>query len=139
MVSEKPKGYDPRDKLRKVHGNYDEYADFTSKLSMKGRSSILGNNVFQVMPRNVLPTLHQKTYFKACETIRMSRPVDVKESIQLGERRLNSTTQVSPRRMNTLQVNNEDMPAVLREIETNLEKLNPESKTFNQLDNIRFN
>ena len=61
----------------------------------------------------------------------MSRPNDAKTtSIQLGERRM-SSTQASPRRINTLQVNNEDMPAVLREIETNLEKLNPELKTFN--------
>ena len=105
---------------------------------MKGRSSILGNNVFQVMPRNVLPTLHQKTYFKACETIRMSRPVEATTTMNVGERRATTSSQQSPRRFNTLQVNNEDMPAVLREIETNLEKLNPEGKTFKELDNMRF-
>lgn len=39
------------------------------KMSPMGRSSKLGNNVFKVLPRNVLPSLHNKTYFKACETI----------------------------------------------------------------------
>jgi hypothetical protein len=29
----------------------------------------LGNYVFEVAPKNVLPTLHKKTHFKACETI----------------------------------------------------------------------
>ena len=39
------------------------------KMSPMGRSSKLGNNIFKVLPRNVLPSLHNKTYFKACETI----------------------------------------------------------------------
>jgi hypothetical protein len=46
-----------------------EYQELTMKMSPMGRSSKLGNNIFEVLPRNVLPSLHNKTYFKACETI----------------------------------------------------------------------
>ena len=41
----------------------------TKRISPKGRSSNLGNYVFEVAPKNVLPTLHKKTHFKAFETI----------------------------------------------------------------------
>lgn len=59
-----------------------------------------------------------KTYFKACNTIGMAYP---------------------QQKASSLQIKNETMQGSMREVEANLEKLNPESLTFKELDKIRFN
>lgn len=70
---------------------------------------MLGNNVLFTKPKDVLPTLHDKTYFKACETIR-----------------LNSSDPTQKPIFSSLQVKADDMPAAIRQIDNNLETLNPE-------------
>ena len=69
---EKDNVTDQRTKLRKVYDNYDEFSSLTANFNKKGRVTMLGNNVFQTKPKDVLPTLHEKTYFKACQTIKLN-------------------------------------------------------------------
>ena len=86
------------------------------KMSPMGRSSKLGNNVFKVFPRNVLPSLHNKTYFKACETILLGQNFnDCSLNFQQNE-----------------------LQHQIKQVSLNLKKLNPESKTFQQLNEIRY-
>jgi len=49
--------------------NADEFERVTLRQSLKGRNSKLGNTVYHMRPAELLRTLHQKSYFKACQTI----------------------------------------------------------------------
>ena len=49
--------------------NADEFESVTLRQSLKGRNSKLGNTVYHMKPAELLRTLHQKSYFKACQTI----------------------------------------------------------------------
>ena len=64
-----------KNQIQVKHENMKEFKELTMKQSKQGRSSNLGNYVFKSLPRNVLPTLHNKTYFKACETILLGESV----------------------------------------------------------------
>ena len=44
----------------------EEYKELTGTKKIEGRNSSLGNNVFHMRPNQILRSLHQKTYFKAC-------------------------------------------------------------------------
>jgi len=77
-------------------------------MSSKGRASNLGNTIQHVAPKNVLPSLHMKTYFKACETLNMNLPS----------------------KNTSLNVTN-DMKVDLRVVDQNIENIKPEDKTFN--------
>jgi len=84
-------------------------------MSINGRISNLGNTIQSVAPKDVLPSLHMKTYFKATETLNMNLPS----------------------KNTSLNVTN-DMKVDLRVVDENITIIKPDEKSFEQLDLIRF-
>jgi hypothetical protein len=52
----------------------EEFKELTEARNRNDRNSKLGNTVYHMRPNQILRSLHQKTYFKACQTIRMGVP-----------------------------------------------------------------
>ena len=99
--------------------NADDFERVTLRQSLKGRTSTLGNAVYHMRPRELLRTLHQKTHFKACQTIQV-------------------TKDTAPLASNSLHIAMDELQAQFRDIGHNLDALGPEGLDPHQLNNLRY-
>ena len=95
----------------------EEFKELTEARNRNDRNSNLGNTVYHMRPNQILRSLHQKTYFKACQTIRMG----------------------VPQKSGSLRIGMEELQGEFRDIEKNLNKIKPEKLEIKDIEEIRFN